>query len=159
LRIPIGSNGLRLGDELSPWLAGVVYNGVAGNKRAMAKLVDARILPDVLNRVQLRRARWRENRRDVFGNVKFACRMPSIAVGQQRDMCAFGDVTRYFIEMKLHGVRVGKAQRPCCAPGANRAKVRGVFVALVRGFGRPRSVFGPLPYEVVILADAHLILT
>ena len=76
-------------------------------------------------------------------------------------MRAFLDMTRDFIEVKLHHVRIGEGQRQrrAFALGrTNRAEEIGVLVALIGGLARPRAAFRPLPHEAVLLSDARLVL-
>ena len=50
-----------------------------------------------------RRARWQEDRRDVFRDVEPCRRVPASTIKQQNSMGALSDMTRDFVEMKLHG--------------------------------------------------------
>ena len=78
-----GCDPFGLGDELSPCVAGRVYDGVVVLEDGVREPVLAEILPDVLHWIQLGRARRQENRRDVFRHDELACRMPSGAIEQQ----------------------------------------------------------------------------
>ena len=76
-------------------------------------------------------------------------------------MRAFLDMTRDFIEVKLHHVRIGEGQRQrrALALGrTNRAEEIGVFVALIGGLTRTRPPLRPLAHKAVLLADAGFIL-
>jgi hypothetical protein len=87
--------------------------------------------------------------------------MPSGSIEQQNGVCAFGDVTRYFVEVKLHGECVGDGQRERRAftpRRADRAEEIGVVVTLVGRLARSRSASSPLADETVLLTDAGLIL-
>ena len=122
----------------------------------------AQILPDVLDRVQFGSARRQEDRRDVFGQVEVARRVPSGAVEQQHGVRALGDMARDFVEVKLHrlGVGVGQRERGSDASGGtDGAEQIGVFVALIGGLTGPRSSPGPLADQAVLLADAGFVLT
>ena len=102
-----------------------------------------------------------EDRRDFGGHVELARRMPSGAVEQQDGVCAFSDVARDFVEVKLHhvGVRIGQRQsRSDAASWADRAEQIGVVVALIGGLSGSRSTPGPLADEAVLLADSGFIL-
>jgi hypothetical protein len=94
-----GSDPLGLGDELSPCVAGGVYNGVVVLEDGVREPVLAEILPDVLDRVQLRGPRRQEDRRDVFGHVELAGDVPPSPVEKHHGVCALGDVARDFIEV------------------------------------------------------------
>ena len=50
-----GGDGLRLGDEPVPGLAGGIDDGLVAVKDTVREPVDAHVLPDVLDRVQLGR--------------------------------------------------------------------------------------------------------
>ena len=78
-----GCDPFRLGYELSPCVAGRVYDGVVVLEDGVREPVLAEILPDVLDWIQLRRSRRQENRRDIFRHDELACRMPSGAIEQQ----------------------------------------------------------------------------
>ena len=120
----------------------------------------AEILPDVLDRVQLRGAGRQEDRRDVVGHVELARRVPSGPVEEQNGVGALGDVARDFVEVELHhgSVGVGQHEGRSDAPRwADRAEQIGVVVALVGGLPWPRSAPGPLPNLAVLLADAGLV--
>jgi hypothetical protein len=119
-----------------------------------------RYLPDVLDRVELWRARRQEDRRDVFGHVELARGVPSSPVEKQHGVSALGDVARDFVEVKLHHVGVGVGQREGGADAprwADRAEQIGVVIALIGGLARSRSALGPLPNLPVLLADPGLV--
>lgn len=121
----------------------------------------AKILPDVLYRIEFRRPRRQEDRRYVPGYDELRGRVPSRAIEQQHSMRALCDVARDFLDVELHhpGVDARQRQRRSRAPSrANRAKEIGVFVALIRGLTGPRSSPSPLPDEAVLLADARFVL-
>jgi hypothetical protein len=128
---------------------------------AVGEPVRSEVLPDVLDRVELRGARRQEDRRCVFGHVEVAGRGPSGAIEQQHGVGALVDMARDFIEVELHrlGVGVGHGKRRSDAAGwADGAEQVGVVVALVSGLARPGSAFGPLPDLAVLFADAGLVL-
>jgi hypothetical protein len=91
----------------SPSLACGVDDGVVGVEHAVGKPVAAQILPDVPNRVEFRRARWEEDRRNVFRHAKLGRRMPACAIEQQDSMRALGDMAGYLVQVKLHAECVG----------------------------------------------------
>jgi len=160
-RIPMDVIPFRLGDELSPCVAGRVDDGVVVLEDGVGEPVLAEILPDVLDRVQLGRSRRQEDRRDVFWRVELACRMPSGAIEQQDGVGALSDITGDLVEVKLHhvGVRVGQSEsRSDTASRTDRAKQISVVVALVGWLCGPRSAPGPLAHEAVLLADPGLVL-
>ena len=88
--------------------------------------------------------------------------MPSGAIEQQDGVCAFSDIARDLVEVKLHhvGVRVGQRQSRSDAAGrADRAEQIGVVIALVGGLCGPRPAPGPLTDEAILLANSGFILT
>ena len=126
----------------------------------MFEPVLAEILPDILDRVQLRGARRQEDRRDVVGDVELARRVPSGPVEDQNSVGALGDAARDFVEVELHHVGVGIGQhegRPDAAGRADRAKQRGRCGSAGRQAAWPRSAPGPLPNLAVLLAEGGLV--
>ena len=61
--------------------------------------ISAHILPDVLHRVQLGRARGQEDWLYVRRHFELAGRMPARPVHEQHSYRALGDMTRDFIEV------------------------------------------------------------
>ena len=88
-----GCDPFRLGDELSPCVAGRVYDGVVVLEDGVREPVLAEILPDVLGWIQLGRSRRQEDRRDVFRQDELARRMPSGAIEQQDGVRALSYIT------------------------------------------------------------------
>jgi hypothetical protein len=87
--------------------------------------------------------------------------MPSGAIEQHNSVCAFGDVARNLVEVKLHGECIGDGQCERCtfaAHWADRAEEIGALVALVGRLARSRSALRPLADEAVLLTDAGLVL-
>jgi len=142
-------------------LASCIDNVVIGFEDAIGEPVGAQILPDVLDRVQLWRARRQEDRRDIVGHVEIGCGVPPRAVHEQHRVRPGGDVAADLVEMELHGVGVGQRQserRAFCVSRTDGAEEVGAFIALVGRLTRPRTAAGPLPDETVLLADARLVL-
>ena len=76
-------------------------------------------------------------------------------------MRTFGDMAADFIEMKLHGLGIGKRQRqrrPGSPRRADGAEQVGALVALVGGLSWPRATPRPLADDAVLLADAGFVL-
>ena len=87
--------------------------------------------------------------------------MPSGSVEKQHGVGAVGDVTRDFVEVKLHrlGVGMGQGERRAEAPRrADGAEQIGVVIALISRLVGPRSASRPLPDLAIRLADASLVL-
>jgi hypothetical protein len=77
--------------------------------------------PDVLDRVQLRGARGQEDQRHVLWQVQLWGRMPADAVEQQDGMGTLFNMAADLVEVKLHGLSVGKRQGQRCARAPRRA--------------------------------------
>lgn len=76
-------------------------------------------------------------------------------------MCSGGDVATDFVEMQLHGLRVGARQHQAGAlaePGTDGAEQVGVFVALVGRQARARAGSGPDAGAAILLAEPGLVL-
>jgi len=72
-----------LGEELVPGLAGGIDDSLVGVEDTIGEPVLAQILPDVLDRVQLRGSRGQEDERHVLGDDEVAGGVPAGAVEQQ----------------------------------------------------------------------------
>ena len=126
--------------ELFPCLACCFDNGVIMVEDAVGEPVGAHILPDVLHRVQLGRARGQEDRLYVRGHFELAGRMPSRPVHEQHSHRSLGDVARDFVKMELHRLGIGVRQSERCAFSVSRAdgaEEIDVLVALVGGLPGP----------------------
>ena len=120
-----GCDPLWIGGQPSPSVACGVDGGVVVFEDGVREPVLTEILPDVLDRVQLRGPRRQEDRRDVVGHVELAGDVPPSPVEKHHSVCAFGDVARDFVEVELHhvGVGIGKRQGRSDAPRwADRAE-------------------------------------
>ena len=121
----------------------------------------AQILPDVLDRVQFRRAGRQEDQRHVLRHVQLRGGVPARAIEQQNGVSMPGDMATDLVEMKLHGLRVGEGQRQPCSYSARRAdgaEQIGALIALVGRLTGPRAAPGPLPHEAVLLPDTGFVL-
>jgi hypothetical protein len=97
-----------------------------------------------------------------LGTSSLPGRMPSGAIEQQDGVCAFSDIARDLVEVKLHHVGVGVGQRQSrsdTASWTDRAEQIGVVVALIGGLSGARSTPGPLPNLAVLLSNPGLVLT
>jgi hypothetical protein len=92
----------RVSGELVRCVADRLDDVVEGFEDGVCEPVLAEVLADVLDRVQLRGARWKPDRRDIVGHVELARRVPACAIEDQHGMGARSDVARDLIEMKLH---------------------------------------------------------
>ena len=123
--------------------------------------VGAQILPDLLDRVELRRARRQQDRRDIAWPDEIAGGVPPGAIQQQDGVGVLGDMKGDLIDVHLHrrGVGDGQRERRADASGrADRAEQIGALVALIGRLARPRAALGPLADDAVLLADAGFIL-
>ena len=85
----------------------------------------AQVLPDVLDRVQLRRARGQPDRRDVGRHSQLWRRVPTGAVEDEDGVRAGGDLGGDLVEVELHHLGVGEGQRQrraFAASGTDRAE-------------------------------------
>jgi hypothetical protein len=152
---------VRLVDEFLPSLACGVDDGIVAVEDAVGEPVLAQILPDVLDRVQFRRAGRQEDQRHVLGNIELRGGVPAGPVEQQNGVGAPCDMPADLVEMKLHGFGVGEGQRQRCSDATRRAdgaEQVGALVALVGRLARPRAPSGPLADDTVLLPDAGFIL-
>ena len=151
----------RLGGEPVPGFAGGVDDVVVGLEDTVGEPILAQILPDVLDRVELRRARGQPNRRDVGRHSQLGRRVPAGAVEDENGLRVGSNLGRDLVEIELHHLSVGEGQRQRCAlapSGADRAEEIGVLIALIGGLAGPRSAPRRLPDKAVLLADARFVL-
>lgn len=156
-----GCDGVRLREEFSPSVAGGVDDGFVGFEDAVREPVGAQVLPDVFDRVQLRRPGGQEDRGDVLRDLQLGGGVPSSTIHEQHRMRAPGDVAADLLDMELHGLGVGEGQRKrgaLAAPRADGPEQIDVLVALVGGLARSGSAPGPLAHEAVLLAYAGFVL-
>ncbi len=148
-------------EEFSPGLACGVDDGVVSFEDTVGKPVLAQILPDVLDRVQFRRAGRQEDQRHVPGDVELCGGVPAGSIEEQNGVGAPGDMAADLVEMKLHCLGVGEGQRQRRTDATRRAdgaEQIGALVALVGWLTRPRSALCPLPDNTVLLPDPGFVL-
>ena len=80
-------------------MASGIDNVVIGFEHAIGEPVGAQILPDVLDWVQLWRARRQENGRDVVGHIEIGRGVPPRAIHEQHRVRPGGDVAADLVEM------------------------------------------------------------
>lgn len=155
------------GDDL--WTVGKPTPGVGGSvddlgiglEDAVGEPVRAQVLPDLFDRVQLRRSRRQEDQRHIFRDGEIAGGVPAGAVEQQDGVRSPSDHGRDLVEVQLHGLGadVGESQRGAdTARRTDRAEQTGVLVALVGRLAGPRSAPCPLSNDAVLLSDPSLVL-
>lgn len=147
--------------EFIPGFAEAVAGSVVTLENPVRKPGLAEILPDVFSWVEFRTCRRRVEQRDVGGRFKFAGRMPAGFVEQKNGVGAVRDSPANFLQMLLHGVRVGAwrdESRSGVAGGADRTEEIGIGVGPILGLARTRAAFSPLVDETVLLSHPRLVL-
>jgi hypothetical protein len=115
-----GGDGFGLCGEFVPSLANRFDDVVEGFEDAIGEPISAYIL----DRIELRGARWKPDRRDVFGHEEVGRRVPAGAIEDQHGVRAGRGVGRDLIEMKLHRLGVGARERQRRADAAGRTSWR-----------------------------------
>jgi len=98
---------------------------------------------------------------DVFWHVEFVGGVPPGAIHQQDGMGAGRHRPADLLEMRLHGVGIGKRHDQRGAGSASRADGAediDTLVALVPQLPRSASGSGPSPHQTVLLTQAQFIL-
>ena len=156
-----GPDGPRLIDELIPGVAAMVDDVVVGVKDAVREPVIAHELPDVFDRVQFGRAGRQQDNGDVVRDGELGGGVPSGLIHEQDGVGIGRDGAGYFREVQVHCRRVAPRQNqagPFPLLGTNGAEEIGRSCALVTWGRWPGSAFCPAPRDLVLLADAGLIL-
>ena len=123
--------------------------------------LSAHELPDVFNRVQFGAFGRQRYDADVFGHFKFVGHVPAILIHQYDRVRTGRDGERYLRKMKRHGFGIAEGQHQTCALamfGADRAEDVDRFRPLILWRRWPRPAPGPAPRDLVLLADARLVL-
>ena len=115
-----------------------------------------KILPDVLDRVQVRGPRRQEDRCDVFGHAELAGDGRPGPVEKQHGVGALGEVPRDFVEVELHYVSVGpgrwlRTDRRCHSAGRLAVLVSSRAWPTAEP-GRSSGRCGPRPYMRLLLS-------
>lgn len=148
-------------DEAVPGLATGFDDVVVVFENPIREPVLAKVLPNVLDRIEFRGAGGQEDRDDVFGHLQFARGVPSGTVHEQNGVCTRCDGAADFRKMLLHGMGVGVGHHQAGTDAAgwtNGAEQVGVLVAQVFQLAWPRPLPRPLVNETVLLADPGLVL-
>ena len=148
-------------DEVVPGEAAERDDVVVGYEDAVREPVVAHELPDVLDRVQLRRSGRQRKQGDVGRDGEFGGHVPSGLIEHQHGMCARIDGRADLGEMGGHrrNIAPGHDQRGALALlGADRAEDVCPFGPLVMGRARSSSTLGPSAGDGVLLPDAGFIL-
>ena len=136
-------------------------DGVVIFEDAVREPILAEVLPDVLDRVQLGRARWQQDDGEVLGDLELVGAVPPGAVHQDDAMGLGGDVAADLVEMHLHGGCVGEGEHESGTLGSHGtdcAKEVGVRVALIGGQAWPCSLLRPNAHTPVLLSQPGLVL-
>lgn len=118
-------------------------------------------MPDVLDRIELGRARRQQNDGEVLRELEPVGLVPAGAVHEDDGMGAAGDGAADLVEVHLHGGDIGARQHEGCAdaaPRADRAEEIGVLITLVGWQAGPRAPLGPDAGASVLLAEPGLVL-
>ena len=151
----------RLVDELVPSLAAEVDDVVVGGKDPVRQPVFAHELPDVLDRVEFGALGRQRDDADVVGDLELASGVPSGLIHQDDCMSARRDGKRYLGKVQRHGFGVAEGQDQSGALAAFRADCAediGRFCPLILWRRRPGTASCPAPRDLVLLADAGLVL-
>ena len=113
--------------------AGIDDVGI-GIEVAVSEVVLAQILPDVLLAVEFRAIGRQPKQGDIVGDSEGMGDVPACAIQDDDSMATDGYVARYFYEVLVHGVGIGKWENQCCPcalGGADRPKDIGTSIALI----------------------------
>ncbi len=152
---------MRLCDELVPGFAAGFEDGVVVLEEAVGEPVLTQVLPDVLDRVQLRRSGRQQDDGEVLGKLELVGAVLARAVHEDDGVRLGGDVAADLVEMHLHGWRVGPGQhesRALAVAGTDGAEEISILVALIGWQAGPRAGPGPQPGAAVLLAEPGLVL-
>ena len=156
-----GHDAPRLFDELVPRLATMIDDVVVRCEDPVGQPVVAHKLPDVLDRVELGAFGRQRDEADIGGHDELAGHVPASLIHQHHGVGTRFDRERYLGEMKRHGFGIAERQDQSGAFtefGADCAKDVDRFRPLVLGCRGSRAASGPAPRDLVLLADAGLVL-
>ena len=148
-------------DERVPGVAAVVEDVGVGGEHSVRKPVVAHELPDVLDRVELGRARRQRQEADVVGNDEIVRAVPAGLVEQQHGVSTGRHGGGDLREVQRHplGVAAGQDERRTLAlRGAYGAEDVGGRGALIVRCRWPCPAPRPPARDPVLLADARLVL-
>jgi hypothetical protein len=147
--------------EEVPGLAAFVEDVGVAVEDGDGELVLAQILPDVLDRIELRSIGRQVQKGDVVGHVEIVCSVPTRPIEDEDGVRPRGDLAGDLgqVQGQAVGVGLGQDESGGCGPrGANGAEDVGPFVAPVAWAARPAPASGPDPCQRPLLADPGLIL-
>jgi hypothetical protein len=156
-----GHNFPRLVGEPVPGFAAQGDDLVVIFEDAVREPVVAHVLPDILDWIELGRFRRQRQEGDVVGQVEFRRGVPAGLIHDQHGMGAGSDRLADLGEVEVHRKGVAPGQDEPGAGAARRADCAedvGPFRALIMRCDGPRAAPGPAPCDLVLLADARLVL-
>jgi hypothetical protein len=156
-----GHDAPRLVDELVPCLATVVDEIIVGFEDTVGEPVVAHELPDVLDRIELGAFRRQRENGDVGRNDQSHRQVPSGLIDQEDSMGSWCDHPGDLREVQVHRLGVAGRQnqgRALALLWADCAEDVGGGGALVPGRARTGASLGPAAGDLVLLANASLVL-
>ena len=148
-------------DELVPSLTAGVDDVVMACEDPVRQPVVAHELPDILDRVELGRAGGEQDDGDVVGHVELGGAVPAGLIHEQDGVGALCNGLRYLGQMQGHGRAVAERHDKAGALalfGTDGSEDVGRAGALVAGAEGPGAALGPAARDLVLLADASLVL-
>ena len=139
----------------------MVEDVVVGSEDAIGEPVVAQELPDVFGRVELGRLGRERQQGDVGGDGEPVGHVPSGLIEHEQGVGTRLDGHGDLVEMELHGrgVALGEHEPGALAlGGADGAEDVGRLGALVVRRAGPGAAARPAPGDLVLLADARLVL-
>ncbi len=123
--------------------------------------VVAHILPNVLDRIELRRFGRKRNECDVFGYIQLRGDVPAGLIHEQHGMGSWLHGECDLVEMQFHRLGVARRQDETgrlAERRADSAEDIGRGGSLIFQGKRSCAAFGPPPRDLVLLADAGFVL-
>ena len=156
-----GHDALRLIDELVSGFAAMVDDVVVGCKDPVGEPVVAHELPDIFDRVEFGAFGRQHDDADVCGYIELSGHVPAGLIHQHDRVSAGSNGQRYLHKMQIHGFGIAEGQDQTGAlaqPRADRAEDVGRFRSLILRRRWPCPASRPAPRDLVLLADAGLVL-
>jgi hypothetical protein len=148
-------------DQLVPVEAAMIGDVVVAFEDPVGEPVVAHVLPNVLDRIKLWGFGRQRDERHVFRHIQLRGDVPAGLIHEQDGVRSGSDGERDLSEMQLHGFGVAKEQDKAdrrSARGADSAEDIGRGGSLILQGKRSHVAFGPTPGDLVLLADAGLVL-
>ena len=148
------------GEPVPGHLAGV-HDIRQATKHRVGEPVAAQIVPNPLDRIELRAVRRQRQQSDIAGDYQALAAVPTGTIQDHHGMGIGGDLTADLAEMVVHGNGIADRhdQRRCLAlRRTDRTKHIGRGEAEILRCRRPTAGLPPHPGQAVLLADASLVL-